>query len=146
MKPKRKKPFAAALASEKLLTSDGWTCCRVEQRVPGCFITRDAYNFGDLLCCSPTRGVMLVQVKLAEGFNLQNATDMLFLGRDWAPAKNWQAEGRCHRMGVAGTVNVQIPIMHKTVEVFLDRKLDAKDADAQQAMAKVTPRELLEAL
>ena len=90
--------------------------------------------------------VILVQVKLAEGFNLQNATDMLFLGRDWAPAKNWQAEGRCHRMGVAGTVNVQIPIVHKSVEVFLDRKLDAKDADAQQAMAKVTPRELLEAL
>ena len=58
----RSKPFAATLASEKLLTSQGWTCCRVEQRIPGCFITRDAYNFGDLLCCSPTRGVMLVQV------------------------------------------------------------------------------------
>lgn len=59
---KRKKPFAATLASEKQLTAEGWTCCRVEQRIPGCFITRDAYNFGDLLCCSPGRGVMLVQV------------------------------------------------------------------------------------
>jgi hypothetical protein len=59
---KRAKPFAATLASEKVLTAEGWTCCRVEQRIPGCFITRDAYNFADLLCCSPTRGIMLVQV------------------------------------------------------------------------------------
>lgn len=64
MNPKRKKPFAATLASEKYLTAEGWTCARVEQRlpIPNKFITRDAYGFGDLLCCSPTRGVMLVQV------------------------------------------------------------------------------------
>lgn len=58
----RRKPYAATLASEKHLTSEGWTCTRVEQRIPGCFITRDAYGFGDLLCCAPSRGIMLVQV------------------------------------------------------------------------------------
>ena len=62
MTNKRKKPFAATLASEKMLTADGWTCTRVEQRIPHCFITRDAFGFGDILACSPSRGVMLVQV------------------------------------------------------------------------------------
>ncbi len=90
--------------------------------------------------------VLGVQVKLAEGFNLTTATDVIFLGRDWSPAINAQGEARCHRIGTAGTVNVQIPIVRKTVEVFIDKRLAAKDADAQQALAQVTVRELLEAL
>jgi hypothetical protein len=61
MKPKRAKPFAANSASIKRLESEGWTCTLVEQRIPHCFITRDAFGFGDILCCSPTRGIMLVQ-------------------------------------------------------------------------------------
>lgn len=90
--------------------------------------------------------VLLVQVKLAEGFNLTCATDVLFLGRDWSPAINSQAEARCHRIGTAGTVNVQIPIVHNTVERFIDKRLIAKDADAQQALRSVTIADLLEAL
>jgi hypothetical protein len=63
MKPKKKraKPFNANAATEKRLTAEGWTCTRVEQRIPHCFITRDDFNIGDILCCSPTRGIMLVQ-------------------------------------------------------------------------------------
>jgi SNF2 family DNA or RNA helicase len=90
--------------------------------------------------------IMLCQVKLAEGFNLTNASDVVFLGRDWAPAINAQAEARCHRIGTTGTVNVQIPIVHNSVERFIEKKLAAKDADAQQALKTVTLRELLEAL
>jgi len=59
---KRKKPFSANNASLKKLEAEGWTCFVVEQRIPHTFITRDAFGFGDLLCCSPSRGVMLVQV------------------------------------------------------------------------------------
>jgi hypothetical protein len=62
MKPKRKKPFAANNASLKQLEADGWTCTMVEQRIPHTFITRDAFGFADILACSPTRGIMLVQV------------------------------------------------------------------------------------
>ena len=58
----RRKPFAANNASRKKLESEGWTVATVEQRIPHTFITRDAFGFGDLLCCSPTRGIMLVQV------------------------------------------------------------------------------------
>lgn len=61
-KKKRAKPFAATLASTKLLESEGWTVATVEQRIPHTFITRDCYNFADLLACSPSRGIMLVQV------------------------------------------------------------------------------------
>ncbi len=64
MKPptkKRAKPFAANNASIKHMEAQGWTCTIVEQRIPHCFITRDAFGFGDILVCSPTRGIMLVQ-------------------------------------------------------------------------------------
>ena len=62
MKPKRKKPFAANLASTKLLEADGWTVGTVEQRIPHTFITRDFLGFADLIAVSPSRGIMAVQV------------------------------------------------------------------------------------
>ena len=64
MKPptkKRAKPFAANNASRKMLEEAGWTVSITEQTIPHCFIKRDTYGFGDLLACSPTRGIMLVQ-------------------------------------------------------------------------------------
>ncbi len=51
----------------KALTADGWTCALIEQRIPHTFITRDAFGFADILCCSPTRGIMLVQVTASTG-------------------------------------------------------------------------------
>lgn len=90
--------------------------------------------------------IMLAQVKLCEGFNLTTASDMIFLGRDWSPAINSQTEARCHRIGSKGTVNIQIPIMENTVERFIEKKLNAKEADSQQALKSVTVRELMEAL
>lgn len=59
---KRAKPFAANLASTKMLESDGWTVGTVEQRIPHTFITRDFFGFADLIAVSPTRGIMAVQV------------------------------------------------------------------------------------
>lgn len=44
-----------------MLEADGWTCSVVEQTIPHCFIKRDVYGFADILACSPTRGIMLVQ-------------------------------------------------------------------------------------
>lgn len=45
----------------KKLDADGWTSFVVEQRIPHTFITRDVFGFADILCCSPSRGIMLVQ-------------------------------------------------------------------------------------
>src|SRR5512142_2216125 len=37
----RRKPYPATAKSMKHLEAEGWTCCKVEQRIPRCFITRD---------------------------------------------------------------------------------------------------------
>lgn len=89
---------------------------------------------------------LLIQVKMAEGFNLHISQDCIFLGRDWSPAVNHQAEGRLHRIGQKGTVNIQIPIVRGTIETMIHRRLMAKDADAAQALKTVTIKELREAL
>ena len=62
MPTKRAKPFRANNASLKMLEAEGWTVGIVEQRIPHCFITRDLYGFADLIACSPSRGIMAVQV------------------------------------------------------------------------------------
>lgn len=58
---KRAKPFAANNASKKKLEAEGWICETVERRLPHCFITKDAFGFGDILAMSPSKGIMLVQ-------------------------------------------------------------------------------------
>jgi SNF2 family DNA or RNA helicase len=71
---------------------------------------------------------------------------VIFYGRDWSPAINAQAADRPHRIGQTGTVNVQVPIVQKTFEAYLHKKLAAKTADAQQALKSMTIGELMEAL
>jgi SNF2 family DNA or RNA helicase len=90
--------------------------------------------------------LFLCQIKMAEGFDLFNSQDAIFLGRDWSPAVNHQAEDRLHRIGQKGTVNIQIPYVRGTIETLIHRKLMAKDADANQALVVVTVKELREAL
>lgn len=93
-----------------------------------------------------TTKVLLCQVKIAEAWNATRCQDVLFLGRDWSPAINAQAEDRAHRMGQSGTVNVQIPVVQNTIEKFIHKVLTAKAADAEQALRNVTVEDLLEAL
>lgn len=50
-----------------MLEAEGWTVSVTEQTIPHCFIKRDTYGFADLLCCSPTRGIMLVQATGSTG-------------------------------------------------------------------------------
>jgi len=90
--------------------------------------------------------VLIVQVLIAEGWNATKSQDVLFLGRDWSPAINMQAEDRAHRIGQTGTVNVQVPIVRGTIEVMIDKRLRAKNADAQQALRNMTIAELMESL
>jgi SWI/SNF-related matrix-associated actin-dependent regulator 1 of chromatin subfamily A len=90
--------------------------------------------------------VLLVQVKIAEGWNATRCQDVIHWTRDWSPAINSQFEDRAHRMGQKGTVNVQIPIVRKTVEMLIHKRLTMKGADAEQALRTVTIEELMEAL
>lgn len=46
------------------LRADGYIATKVEQRIPipgGRPVTRDAFGFGDILACHPTKGILLVQ-------------------------------------------------------------------------------------
>lgn len=99
-----------------------------------------------ILNLNKSHKVLICQVRIAEGWNATAAQDVLFLGRDWSPAINSQFEDRTHRMGQKGTVNVQIPVVRKTIEVMLHRRLADKQADATQALKDLTLKELLEAL
>lgn len=90
--------------------------------------------------------VLLSQVKIAEGWNATRSQDVIHWTRDWSPAINAQFEDRAHRMGQTGTVNVQIPIVRKTIELMIHKRLTQKGADADQALRTVTIEELMEAL
>ena len=92
MKPKRKKPFPATLASRKMLESDNWTVGTVESQIPHTFIRRDLYGFADLIAMSPTRGIMLVQVTGSIG-NRSNFLARVRKIKASAEAGIWLASG-----------------------------------------------------
>lgn len=89
---------------------------------------------------------MLCQVKISEGFNLTRSHDVIFLGRDWSPAVNAQAEDRCHRIGTTGTVNIQIPVVTGTIEDHITKRLELKADEAERAIRNLTVGELREIL
>jgi hypothetical protein len=99
-KPKRKKPFAANLASRKLLEADGWTVGMVEQRIPGTFITRDLFGYADMEAISPSRGIMHVQA--TGGGNLN------------ARVAKIKAEPR-HAIALAAGIRIQVHDWRKRV-------------------------------
>jgi hypothetical protein len=57
--------------STKWLKDRGYIVARVEQRlpIPGMFVTRDAFGFGDLLAARPGNGIFLVQVTSTSNLN-----------------------------------------------------------------------------
>ncbi len=52
------------------------------------------------------RGVMACVIKCAEAFSLASASLAFFLGAEWDPIDNTQAEGRMHRVETTETVNI----------------------------------------
>ena len=60
------------------------------------------------------------------GLNLQNASTVVFLDRDWSPAKNQQAEDRCHRGGQTNPVHIIDIVAKRTIDQKKDRKLQMK--------------------
>lgn len=91
-------------------------------------------------------GVLVVQVKMAEGWNATRSQDVIFLGRDWSPAINSQAQDRAYRIGQKGTVNVQIPVVLDTIEIPIHKRLQAKANAAENALRNVTIAQLGEML
>lgn len=59
---RRKKPKALTPMSVKELETRGYIVAKIEQRIPHCFITRDAFGVFDLLAASRGGGIVGVQV------------------------------------------------------------------------------------
>jgi SWI/SNF-related matrix-associated actin-dependent regulator of chromatin subfamily A-like protein 1 len=78
--------------------------------------------------------LFFIQVKIAEGFDLTAAQDVVFWGRDWSPAVNSQAEDRVHRIGQTGTVNVYLPIIKDSIEEKLHERLCEKEGVAKMVL------------
>jgi SWI/SNF-related matrix-associated actin-dependent regulator 1 of chromatin subfamily A len=84
-----------------------------------------------------TYKVLLVQLRLAEGFDLTPCTDAIFLGIDWTPAMMDQAEDRLHRIGTTGQVTCYYPLMRKTIDERLYRVVMEKREDARRVVGDV---------
>lgn len=73
---------------------------------------------GNCLLCS-------VQA-MGEGINLTEASNVFFIQMDWTPARNIQAESRCHRIGQRLPVHVRWYIVEDTIEQHIIHKLNTK--------------------
>lgn len=89
---------------------------------------------------------ILLQVKISEGFNLTRGQDVIFLGRDWSPAVNAQAEERFYRIGTTGTVNILVPVVKGTIEEHINTRLGLKADEAEQALKNMTVGQLRDIL
>ena len=88
MKPKRAKPFAANLASTKMLEAEGWTVGTVEQRIPHTFITRDLFGFLDLMAMAPSR---VAKIRLEARAGIWLASGGRIQVHDWVKVKGQKA-------------------------------------------------------
>ena len=60
------------------------------------------------------------------GLNLQHCDTMVFLDRDWSPAKNQQAEDRLHRSGQKNSVQIIDIAAKRTIDQHKNRTLEKK--------------------
>lgn len=73
------------------------------------------------------------------GLNLQRASDMLFLEREWTPALMGQAESRCHRLGQRNKVTVTYLDARNTVDEHIAKVLKAKQTLIDQVVDNKKP-------
>lgn len=62
----------------------------------------------------------------SEGITLTRASNVIFLDRDWTPARNAQAEDRLHRIGQRSAVQVIDIVAKNTIDSYRHAKLEMK--------------------
>jgi hypothetical protein len=102
------------------LRERGLSVCKVEQRlpIPGKFVTRDAFNFGDLLCAEESFGIALIQV--TSGANIPARIEKIIALPE---AKEWLfANGRIlvHGWSKKGKRGERKTWQLRSIEIFYD--------------------------
>lgn len=69
---------------------------------------------------------LLGTIRSAASFNAYSATVAYFMGYDWTPAYNFQAEDRIHRLGQTKSVDIRYIVNNHTVDDHLMDVLDQK--------------------
>jgi SWI/SNF-related matrix-associated actin-dependent regulator 1 of chromatin subfamily A len=70
--------------------------------------------------------VMIITVAGAEGIDLYSASDIIFVEREWTPAREEQAEARLHRMGQKYPVTSWYIVAKHTVDEKLEKVIRKK--------------------
>ena len=88
--------------SMKLLRDRGYIVCRVEQRVPHSFRTRDAFNFGDLLAAACATAETFGTIALVQVTTASHLANRERKARDLTECWRWiRAGGRVFLHGWA---------------------------------------------
>lgn len=79
-------------------------------------------------------GILLISIKFAESYDLSFCSICWFLGREWAPDDNLQAEDRLHRRTSKSDVSVYIMQHSGTVDMDVLQKLWEKSTNVKRAL------------
>jgi SWI/SNF-related matrix-associated actin-dependent regulator 1 of chromatin subfamily A len=85
-------------------------------------------NSNDKLIPDSSLQVMIITVAGAEGIDLYSASDIIFVEREWTPAKEEQAESRLHRNGQKNPVNAWYIVASGTIDEKFDAMVRTKRA------------------
>ena len=78
--------------------------------------------------------LMILHAKVAEGLNLQVASNVAFLELPWTPGAIDQCTDRCHRMGQKDSVNVHYLLAKGTIEEKVAHLVDSKRSTIDSVM------------
>lgn len=90
-------------------------------------------NVKEFLIPDSSMRIMIITVAGAEGIDLYSASDIIFVEREWTPAKEEQAEARLHRIGQKSPVRAYYLVAKKTV----DEKLAKVIKDKREVIGQV---------
>jgi SWI/SNF-related matrix-associated actin-dependent regulator 1 of chromatin subfamily A len=90
-------------------------------------------NANEFLISESKFRVMIMSVAGSEGIDLYSASDIIFVEREWTPAKEEQAEARLHRIGQKNAVVAHYIVAAGTI----DEKINKLIADKRQVFGQV---------
>jgi SWI/SNF-related matrix-associated actin-dependent regulator 1 of chromatin subfamily A len=100
----------------------GDTPTKERQRLVNVFLS---YSHAGLRQDSPLQ-CMIITVAGAEGIDLYSANHIIFVEREWTPAREEQAEARLHRTGQKNPVTSHYLVVKDTVDEKFDEVVRAK--------------------